>query len=502
MPSFCSTAQGGKEEQTRIVLKHRSWVALTMPYLKRALSTASRHKAVLLFLVVFGGVAMIGAIAAADLKAANAEAQKMYSGSVHGLQQIGEMQYDAQETRRATLYALTTSDSNLQFEYAGQSHSADRRVRQAIDQYSAQAQQPAEVLLSDRLTRDWSAYLDVRDQVLAKILNGNARQAVGLDLTAGVPAFERVRQDLSQVKRLYDQDASRRLSNLAASAHRTYWRLSIILGITFLLACAAVWLIQRNRLLSAIQLAKLQMEFVASVSHELRTPLAVLSSAADNIADGLVEDQTALRRYGAMVQKQSRRMGELIDQILMFASTEDGTHRFVLQPLELAPILDAAVCASEKQAVDAGMVLDRQIDEDLPPVMGDAAGISQCVQNLIANAIKYGGGRRVAVHAYAIETQSADEVRVSVTDRGMGIDAAELRRIFEPFYRSPRVQAAQIPGTGLGLPLARRIAEAMGGELTVTSKISEGSTFTLHLQIARMGNTLAAASLPAQSSRR
>ena len=91
-----------------------------VPFLDRILTAASRHNAALLLLLVCCGVAVIGAVVINDLEAANADAQKMYSGSVHGLQQIGEMQYEAQETRRATLYALTTTDSNLQVEYADQ----------------------------------------------------------------------------------------------------------------------------------------------------------------------------------------------------------------------------------------------------------------------------------------------------------------------------------------------------------------------------------------------
>jgi signal transduction histidine kinase len=101
-----------------------------------------------------------------------------------------------------------------------------------------------------------------------------------------------------------------------------------------------------------------------------------------------------------------------------------------------------------------------------------------------------------------MEHRSGREVRISIADRGIGIDPSELPRIFDPFYRSPRVNAAQIHGTGLGLSLAKRIAEAMGGRLSVVSELSAGSTFTLHLQIAKGEDmqTAAAASRPAASS--
>jgi nitrogen-specific signal transduction histidine kinase len=457
-------------------------------FLDRLLNSASRHNAGLLLLMVCFGVAVVGVFVVRDLQVASTDAQKMYSGSVHGLQQIGELQYYAQETRRATLYALTTSDSNLQVEYADQSRDADQRVKDGIAEYGRQAKSPAEVALASRLSHDWSNYLNVRDEVLASILEGSTKEAVGLDLSGGVPAFELVRQDLNQVKLLYDEDASQRLAHLVASSRRSSWRLAEILGFTFFLSCGAVWAIQRAQMLSSIQLAKLQMEFVASVSHELRTPLAVISSAADNIADGLVEEKGALRRYGSILQKQSRSMGRLVDEILLFASTEDGKNRYVLQPLQVSKIIDSVVTSTEGFVQSAGFVIDRQIEPDLPLVLGELAGISRCLENLIGNAVKYGGDhRRIVLRAFSSSTERGfgREVRLSVTDRGIGIEASEITQIFDPFFRSPRVTAAQVHGTGLGLSLAKRIAEAMGGRLSVISELNAGSTFTLHLQIAK-----------------
>jgi len=458
-----------------------------MPLIDRVLSLASRHNATLLLFMVYCGVAVIGVFVIRDLRAANSEAQEIYTGSVHGLLRIGELQYDAQETRRATLYALTTNDSNLQVEYADQTRQADQRVKDAIAEYGRQARQPAETALASRLSRDWINYLSVRDEVLASILEGSIREAVSLDLSGGVPAFERVRHDLDEVKRLYGEEASRLQANLAASSRRSSVRLIGILSFTFLLSSAAVWVIQRSQLASTIQLAKLQMEFVASVSHELRTPLSVLSSAADNLADGLV-GKDGLQKYGIILQHQTRRMCRLVDDILLFASTEDRKNRYVLQPLLVPSILDSIVASTEGLIQSSGFELERKMVPDLPLVIGNLAGISQCMQNLIGNAIKYSGDRkRIVLRLFAADVgHGADqEVRISVADYGIGIDASELARIFDPFYRSPRVHAAQIHGFGLGLSLAKRIAESMGGRLSVVSELSVGSTFTLHLRTAK-----------------
>ena len=115
--------------------------------------------------------------------------------------------------------------------------------------------------------------------------------------------------------------------------------------------------------------------------------------------------------------------------------------------------------------------------------MGDLPALSQCLQNLITNALKYGSEQRwIGIRGAAHEHGSTGkEIQISVSDRGIGISAEELPHIFEPFYRSPSVRAAQIHGTGLGLPLSKSIVEAMNGRVTVKSAPGRGSTFTLHL---------------------
>jgi signal transduction histidine kinase len=458
-----------------------------LSFLDRLLSKTSRNNTTVLLLLVSCAVMFVGAFVIRDMQLADDEAQNMYTRSVSGLQRIGDLQYDAQETRRATLYALTTSDSNLQIEYADQSRDADRRVKEGIVEYTRQAVQPTEIALANRLMRDWTNYLSVRDEVLALILEGSTRDAVQLDLTSGVPAFDLVRHDLNDVKLLYDDDEARRLATVVAMFRRSSLRVVGVLVFTIAMSSAAVWAIQRGRMLNTIQLAKLQMEFVASVSHELRTPLAVLGSAADNIADGLVEGKAGLRKYGAVLQNQTRRMSLLVDEILLFASTEDRKNHYVLQPLEVSRIVDTVAASMEGMIQREGFILVQSLEPNLPLVLGDFTGICQCLQNLIGNAIKYSrDDRTITLRGFVAQVGNGpgSEVQISATDRGLGIDRSDIAHIFDPFYRSPRVVAAQIHGTGLGLSLAKRIVEAMGGKISVTSELSAGSTFTLHLQIA------------------
>lgn len=181
-------------------------------------------------------------------------------------------------------------------------------------------------------------------------------------------------------------------------------------------------------------------------------------------------------------------MGDLVDQVLLFASTEDKKSNYVLERLEVRPLLVEIVSDTQKVIEDSRAWIELQVDRNLPLIRANRTGISQCMQNLIGNAVKYGGADpHVDLRAFVGRNNdgSGSEVRISVTDRGIGINPSEIAYIFDPFYRSPRVRAAQIHGTGLGLSLAKRIAESMSGYISVTSEFGLGSTFTLHLQIAK-----------------
>ena len=260
--------------------------------------------------------------------------------------------------------------------------------------------------------------------------------------------------------------------------------LAISFGVLLLLVISMAILIFTST--RAQRLAKLQMDFVTAVSHELRTPLTVISSAAENIAHGVVEGRPQLEQYGSVIGAQARKLFEMVEQILLFAAIREGQQRYSLRPLPVPEILDAALSGTAGLIRTAGFHLEQQVEPNLPPIVGDLPALSQCVQNLITNALKYGSEQKwIGIQARLSEHGlTGKEVQISVSDRGIGIAPEEIRHIFEPFYRSPSVTAAQIHGTGLGLPLAKSIVEAMNGQVTVKSAPGRGSTFTLHLPCA------------------
>lgn len=263
------------------------------------------------------------------------------------------------------------------------------------------------------------------------------------------------------------------------------WRrrnLAISFGLLAILAGTMALLFSVSR--RAERLAKLQMEFVAGVSHELCTPLAVINSAAENIVDGVVEGAAQVREYGTIIREQGRRLERLVDEVLLFAAGRFGRSGYDLRPTEVAPILEQSLAASEAMLRDGGFTFQKEIGADLPFVIADPEALGKCVENLISNAMKYSGESRwIALRAVSTPNQVSPEVHIIVEDRGIGIAPADLPHIFEPFYRAQEVRDGQVRGVGLGLYLVKRMMEAMGGGVSVTSKPGKGSTFTLHFAV-------------------
>jgi signal transduction histidine kinase len=270
------------------------------------------------------------------------------------------------------------------------------------------------------------------------------------------------------------------LEAVVAGARRR--NLAISFGILLLLGVTVGLIVLSSR--RAQRLATQQMEFVAGVSHELRTPLAVICSAAENLADGVIDNSEQIKRYGGLIRDEGRRLAGMVEQVLEFAGVHSQRMAYELRPVETERVIEDALAACRMQLVEGGFEVEKKIAA-LPQVNADAAALSRAVQNLLSNAMKYSGSHRwLGVRAESVQTPHGEEVQIKVSDRGIGIAPAELLHIFEPFYRGREVIAAQIHGSGLGLSLVNHIIEAHGGRVSVESKMKQGTTFTLHLPVA------------------
>ncbi len=268
------------------------------------------------------------------------------------------------------------------------------------------------------------------------------------------------------------------LDTAVASARRRNIAISGSILLVLSVSVAMIILLSRR----SAALARQQMEFVAGVSHELRTPLAVIRAAGENLADGVIAEREQVKRYGALIESEGRRLTEMVEQALEFAGIQRGRKTYELRPVEVAATIEDAIRACGPLIREGGFKIEKDIEPRLPLVAADAAALSRSVQNLLSNAMKYGGEDcRIRIIARVVESERGAETRITIEDRGLGIAHSELPHIFKPFYRGRDITAAQIHGSGLGLSLVKHIIEAHNGRVTVESAPGRGSAFTLHL---------------------
>ncbi len=272
-----------------------------------------------------------------------------------------------------------------------------------------------------------------------------------------------------------------RAGSLEAVVSRARWRnLAVTGGVLLLMAATAAALMRFTR--RAQRLAQLQMNFVAGVSHELRTPLTVIHTAAYNLRGKLGSNPAQVEKYGALIQQESGRLKELVEQVLSFAGTEAG---FVIkdpEPVSLESLIDETLEWAKPLIEASHCAVEKRIEEGLPFVQGDRLALKHALGNLLSNAAKYGakGGNWIGVFAArANGGQPAVEIRIA--DRGPGIPPDEQDQVFDAFFRGRRAIRDQVHGTGLGLNLARNIVEAHGGSIAMKSEPMQGAEFTVRL---------------------
>jgi signal transduction histidine kinase len=276
------------------------------------------------------------------------------------------------------------------------------------------------------------------------------------------------------------------LATAAGEVRRTWLTINFIVLVVLALGMVTIVVAA----LRAQNFLRLQMEFVAGVSHELRTPVSVISSAADNLAEGVVRSGRDVREYGSLILDECRRLSGLVEQTLRFAAGRANYRPRNLQFLNLAEVIGRTLSAVSAVIETNGFTVEKSLDSDLPVVRADPDALSECLSNLVSNAMKYGGDSKwLAIRARAVETGHGTGVEITIEDHGIGMPSDEISRIFSPFFRGRNARSAQIHGTGLGLSLAQEAASSMGGRISVKSTIGKGSSFTLHIPAAYMNSS-------------
>ena len=258
--------------------------------------------------------------------------------------------------------------------------------------------------------------------------------------------------------------------------------LAISLGVFTLLAGAIAMIMVSTR--RAQRLAAQQMEFVAGVSHELRTPLAVIRTAAENLADDVVHDAEKTRQYGALINREGRRLSNMVERVLLFAKMRADNLQFEHQAVDLIATIEDAIDSNNAWSTERSVTVRKELPESLPKLMGDPSALGSVMQNLVSNAIKYSRkGGTVTIQVRESNTESGPAIQIAVHDQGEGIPSREIPHLFDPFFRGERARQTQTQGSGLGLSLVKQVVEAHGGEIDVSSTPGAGSTFVVELPV-------------------
>jgi signal transduction histidine kinase len=251
----------------------------------------------------------------------------------------------------------------------------------------------------------------------------------------------------------------------------------------------AVELRARNQRLlrEAEEASRAKSEFLANMSHELRTPLNAVIGFSELMQTQSLGPLGSPRyvEYASDISASGRHLLQLIDEILDLSKVEAGAMHLSEQTCDVAELLDSSVRIAGARARQAGIEMRVEVESGLPPVRGDDLKIRQVLLNLLSNAVKFTPpGGTISIRAGRDGTGG---LRIAVTDTGIGIAPADLERVMQPFVQVESASTRSRGGTGLGLPLARRLAELHGGTVTLESHPGAGTTAVLRVPAIRLG---------------
>jgi two-component system sensor histidine kinase BaeS len=227
------------------------------------------------------------------------------------------------------------------------------------------------------------------------------------------------------------------------------------------------------------QTEALRCDLIANVAHELRTPLTSIKGYMEGLIDGVLprEDKTFQQVY-----READRLQRLVYDLQELSRVEGGAVKLDLRPTSVPRLVETMVTRLERQFEDKGVVLETDLAVGLPAVQADEDRVGQVLLNLMGNALQYTpSGGRVRLSA----CREGQMVRFLVEDTGVGIPTEDLHHVFERFYRADRSRTRAAGGSGIGLTIARHLAEAHGGQIRAASEgPGRGSTFSFTLPIA------------------
>jgi signal transduction histidine kinase len=233
------------------------------------------------------------------------------------------------------------------------------------------------------------------------------------------------------------------------------------------------------------ELQQTKNDVIALVSHEMRTPLTAIQGMTELLANYDI-DPDRRKEISAAINGEVKRLTGMITEYLDITRLESGATPIRKFPAKLETLLQRTLLLLEPVGAQRRIRLLANIEPGLPALVVDVDLLTRALENLLSNAIKYSPDN---TEITVIAAREGESIAISVADQGYGIPEDDLPRVFEKFYRVPRVEDAGVPGTGLGLALVREIAELHGGSVTAASKLNTGSTFTLRIPLVAPDRT-------------
>ena len=246
------------------------------------------------------------------------------------------------------------------------------------------------------------------------------------------------------------------------------------------------------------RLDKLKNEFLANTSHELRTPLNGIIGIAESLIDGATGELTQTTQTNLqLIISSGRRLANLVNDILDFSKLRHKNLELQLKPVDIRAITNLVLILSQPSAKSQNLQLINAIPTDLPPAEADENRLQQILYNLVGNAIKFTPSGTVEVSAKVVNghqslvispkrlSNDKGQIAITISDTGIGIPSDKFDSIFESFEQAEGSTARVYGGTGLGLAVTKQLVELHGGEISVNSKVGEGSQFTFILPISQ-----------------
>ncbi len=228
-------------------------------------------------------------------------------------------------------------------------------------------------------------------------------------------------------------------------------------------------------------LDRVRTSFVSSVSHELRTPLTSILGYLELLGDDPADMNEHQVEMLDIVSRNSKRLLALIEDLLVLSRIESGSFKVLKEPVDIRALVSAVAREVQPKIAASGHHLQVQVADDVGSVLGDPSELERVMLGLLSNAIKFTQpGGVITIRAQ----REGGTARIAVIDTGLGIPEAELGEVFDPFFRSEIADRRAIPGTGLGLPIARTIVEQHGGSISCESEPGKGTAMTVTLPFA------------------